>query len=59
MEIRRNESFEMPRNQVQMDRNFCLRAIWKLGQQEKSVQALVMINESKIGKIWIGNVKIR
>ena len=43
MEIRRNESFEMPRNQVQMDRNFCLRAIWKLEQQEKSVQALVDI----------------
>ena len=58
MEIRRSEWFEMPRNQLQMDRNFCLRAIWKLGQQEKSVQALVIIKESNIGKIWIGNVKI-
>ena len=34
-------------------------SIWKLGQQEKSVQALVKIRESKIGKIWIGNVEIR
>ena len=59
MEIRRSESLEMPRNQVQMDRNFCLRAIWKLGQQEKSVQALAKMRESKIGKIWIGKVKKR